>query len=295
MSLYHTNPATGESGRCSAASPEKCPFGGEHYPTVEEARAAYETENADSIQGTPLQRMGDNGLTFYEDVTINKNRARFDKAIFNIGKTLNENFSEKTGRCYMDEVYAKLYEDKDFDSIELLKDRYKLKDSDILFRRAEDLREVVGDEMYDDIADDPSKYREYYDKDWYIEDKLDQFEEYVDNNGEVWLSSSYVDDDFNLDSFDSYDYDEDNEFIVRRSEYVSELRNDFERFLSSGKNYGSDDFEEFSHYFDSYSAFEDYIKNNPKYEKSGPVTFDDGTGKDRKYYIWHWGDEDNDS
>lgn len=41
MSRFHINPESGEPGECSAEE-GKCPFGGEHYDSKQEARKAYE-------------------------------------------------------------------------------------------------------------------------------------------------------------------------------------------------------------------------------------------------------------
>lgn len=46
MAKFHINPETGDAGSCKATQ-GKCPFGGEseHYPSADEARAAYEQES----------------------------------------------------------------------------------------------------------------------------------------------------------------------------------------------------------------------------------------------------------
>lgn len=60
MAMYHMNPGTGEPGLCQAQSPERCWYfrAGEppvpHYPSVAEARAAYEA--AQVPHGSPRSR-----------------------------------------------------------------------------------------------------------------------------------------------------------------------------------------------------------------------------------------------
>jgi len=52
MSEYHIHPETGDPGKCSAVK-GKCPFGGIHYASAEEARAGYEEIMANPF-GSPL-------------------------------------------------------------------------------------------------------------------------------------------------------------------------------------------------------------------------------------------------
>jgi hypothetical protein len=61
MAMYHVNPETGESGKCSAKD-GKCPFGGEHFETELGARKAYEASMNPFSSPEAMKRMQEESL-----------------------------------------------------------------------------------------------------------------------------------------------------------------------------------------------------------------------------------------